>query len=160
MPIKWKKTETILDDGIKISRLHCRGKNYGCVVGKRAHFAKKEGFIPTHVSFSNKKVRYKGVCGGLPFNPKPDTKPKTIELEEGNYCEEPVWIDLEEPEETITKAKVEANYRAEQMAKMSSLRIKLKSKVPKRVLRKFDRLVTYKEWQKAIDLAKCRGVYL
>ena len=71
------------------------------------------------------------------------------------------WIAVADATlEALAAAKILAEERADKLRQYSEVRKKLKSRAPKKLVRKFDRAVSYGRFLHARAIARSYGVYL
>jgi len=113
-----------------------------CSVSNRSHYSKTKGFDIQQTGFDcNGEQIYKGLCAGHPLNiGKPVEK---VVVDEG--FKSPVdWMDVADATlEALAAAKIVAEERAETLRQYSEVRKKLKSRTTRKLVRKFDRAVSY-----------------
>ena len=158
--MKWNKVRKVTKTEMFSSRL-CLGNGNGCPIHgqKKPHFAHDDSsFTATHFKYidGRNKPMLKGHCGGLPL--KRGKSGETVEIE-GRYKIESEWISMEHfHEKRLEREKELSKRRAEQAARWTECRKKLKEKAPKRTLIDFDKAVALKSFGWAQRIANKYGI--
>lgn len=152
---KWTKV-TQLTDYSRKSKHSCMGM---CSVSSRAHYSNPKGFLVMYTGYDrNGKQIYKGRCAGHPLN---TGKVAEKVIVDEAYRAPVDWIAVADVTlEALAAAKILAEERADKLRQYSEVRKKLKSRAPKKLVRKFDRAVSYGRFLHARAIARSYGVYL